>query len=121
MSEAARLASIVGADGSSPLLHTDPHDWEASQATGRADSLAVYTDWESGVTTRYSLRGTHWTTMIRQHLDCYAVCHCGHKETGSMDSAFQLLTIAWQASCVYSIQFVAYHNSFPGKHTCHTC
>ena len=32
MSEAARLASIAGADGSSPLLHTDTHDWEASQA-----------------------------------------------------------------------------------------
>ena len=43
MSEVARLASIVGADGSSPLLHTDPHDWEASQATGRGDSLAALT------------------------------------------------------------------------------
>ena len=43
MSEAARLASIEGADGSSPLLHTDPHDWEAGQATRRADSLAALT------------------------------------------------------------------------------
>ena len=59
MSEAARLASIAGADGSSPLLHTDPHDWEASQATQRADSLYSSTDWESGVTTSCSLRGTH--------------------------------------------------------------
>ena len=43
MSEAARLASIVGADGSSPLFHTDPHDWEASHETGREDSLAALT------------------------------------------------------------------------------
>ena len=43
MSETAQPVSIVGADGSSPLLHTDPHGWEASQATGRADSLAALT------------------------------------------------------------------------------
>ena len=39
MSEDARLASTVGADGSSPLLHTDPHDWGARQANGEGDGV----------------------------------------------------------------------------------
>ena len=38
MSMTAKLSGIVGANGSSPLLHTDPHHWEASQTTGGTDS-----------------------------------------------------------------------------------
>ena len=34
MSEAVWLAGNVGANGSSPLIHTDPHEWEATQALG---------------------------------------------------------------------------------------